>query len=68
MAEKVRDGIDGYHFTAGDAQALASLLQRLAGGGHNEPVVRAEAYKEIAESAWAGHEHVYRPLIETITQ
>jgi len=30
MAEKVRDGIDGYHFSAGSATALAELLIRLA--------------------------------------
>jgi len=27
MAEKVRDGIDGFHFEAGDAMALADLLR-----------------------------------------
>lgn len=30
MAEKVRDGLDGFHFRAGDGQALAHLLARLA--------------------------------------
>lgn len=30
MAEKVRDGIDGFHFRAGSALALAGLLRRLA--------------------------------------
>jgi glycosyltransferase involved in cell wall biosynthesis len=30
MAEKVRDGIDGFHFPAGSAMALAFLLRRLA--------------------------------------
>jgi glycosyltransferase involved in cell wall biosynthesis len=30
MAEKVRDGIDGFHFPVGNAMALASLLIRLA--------------------------------------
>ncbi len=30
MAEKVRDGIDGFHFPAGNAMALTSLLRRLA--------------------------------------
>jgi glycosyltransferase involved in cell wall biosynthesis len=29
MAEKVRDGIDGFHFPAGDAMALAGLLRDL---------------------------------------
>lgn len=30
MAEKVRDGIDGFHFHAGSAMDLVSLLKRLA--------------------------------------
>ncbi len=30
MAEKVRDGIDGFHFRAGSSLALAELLKRLA--------------------------------------
>jgi glycosyltransferase involved in cell wall biosynthesis len=30
MAEKVRDGVDGFHFPVGSAPALASLLVRLA--------------------------------------
>jgi len=30
MAEKVRDGIDGFHFPGGDAMALAGLLRDLA--------------------------------------
>ena len=30
MAEKVRDGIDGFHFPAGNALALARLIERLA--------------------------------------
>jgi glycosyltransferase involved in cell wall biosynthesis len=29
MAEKVRDGVDGFHFRAGNSLALAALLQRL---------------------------------------
>jgi glycosyltransferase involved in cell wall biosynthesis len=30
MAEKVRDGLDGFHFAAGDAESLAALLTHLA--------------------------------------
>lgn len=30
MAEKVRDGIDGFHFSVGSAMALAALARRLA--------------------------------------
>ncbi len=31
MAEKVRDGIDGFHFPAGSSMALGSLLRQLSG-------------------------------------
>jgi glycosyltransferase involved in cell wall biosynthesis len=30
MAEKVRDGVDGFHFRAGSAHALADILKRIA--------------------------------------
>jgi len=30
MAEKVRDGVDGFHFAAGSAMALTALLRQLA--------------------------------------
>lgn len=30
MAEKVRHGVDGFHFRAGDSQALAALLRHVA--------------------------------------
>jgi glycosyltransferase involved in cell wall biosynthesis len=30
MAEKVRDGVDGWHFPVGSALSLAALLKRLA--------------------------------------
>lgn len=30
MAEKVRDGLDGYHFGAGNSWSLATLMRRLA--------------------------------------
>lgn len=34
FAERVRDGIDGYHFPPGDAASLAQLLARLAALPH----------------------------------
>jgi len=33
MREKVREGVDGWHFRAGDAASLASALRRLANDG-----------------------------------
>ena len=41
MAEKVRDGLDGFHFAVGNAQALSALLLRL----HDEPA-RLRAVRE----------------------
>jgi glycosyltransferase involved in cell wall biosynthesis len=36
MAEKVRDGIDGFHFRVGSAQGLSALLRRL---GRNRKII-----------------------------
>lgn len=44
MAEKVRDGLDGFHFQAGSAHALASLLRDLA----EQPERLAELQKTLA--------------------
>jgi glycosyltransferase involved in cell wall biosynthesis len=41
MAEKVRDGIDGFHFPAGNAMALTSLLRGLA--ENREPLTNLAA-------------------------
>ncbi len=60
MAEKVRDGIDGYHFSAGDPQALASLLQRLAGAGDDAPIVTPETSEGATNITVAEHWRLYR--------
>jgi glycosyltransferase involved in cell wall biosynthesis len=43
MAEKVRDGIDGFHFPVGNSLALASLLLKLA----DSPTTLSEIAKTI---------------------
>ena len=62
IAEKVRDGVDGFHFGAGNALALASLLRRLAANrselrrladqlsGIPETEVSAEIFSAIYDS------------------
>jgi len=64
MAEKVRHGIDGWHFPMGDAWALAALLKRLA--AHRE-MVRAAAAKvrppPPAEAVVAAHVALYRSVL-----
>ena len=45
MAEKVRDGIDGFHFQAGSAWSLAALLGRLA----DEPDLLRNAHDRIVD-------------------
>jgi glycosyltransferase involved in cell wall biosynthesis len=47
MAEKVRDGIDGFHFHTGSAMSLATLLKRLADN--------RELLIEVAETARKVH-------------
>jgi glycosyltransferase involved in cell wall biosynthesis len=41
MAEKVRDGLDGFHFAAGNIMALTSLLRGLA--GNRKPLAEVAA-------------------------
>jgi glycosyltransferase involved in cell wall biosynthesis len=46
MAEKVRDGVDGFHFQVGSGSALAALLKRLAA----EPARLAEVHRIMARA------------------
>jgi glycosyltransferase involved in cell wall biosynthesis len=46
MAEKVRDGVDGFHFSAGSASALALLLRRLA----DNPQLLTDVSKTIRQT------------------
>lgn len=64
MAEKVRDGIDGFHFPAGDSLALASLLLRLA----RSPDEFSNVEKSMAKPALPGdivarHVRIYQSLL-----
>jgi glycosyltransferase involved in cell wall biosynthesis len=57
MAEKVRDGVDGVHFRAGDAWSLARTIERVTGD--------AQLWKELRagiEEPYGMDEHVGRLL------
>jgi glycosyltransferase involved in cell wall biosynthesis len=64
MAEKVRDGLDGWHFQVGSAWSLADLLKRLA--AHRDLVQTAMTTMQRppeAEAIVATHMDLYRRLI-----
>jgi glycosyltransferase involved in cell wall biosynthesis len=61
MAEKVRDGIDGFHFPAGSVAGLAALARRLAA----QPEILASLSEKISPQATpdvtiAAHFDLYR--------
>jgi glycosyltransferase involved in cell wall biosynthesis len=61
MAEKVRDGIDGFHFPAGNVIALASLLRRLAEQrGSLAEMAAAMAGKAAVEASLEDYLSLYR--------
>ena len=63
MAEKVRDGLDGWHFQAGSAWSLAELLKRLAGRRDMVQAVMATMQRPPeAEAIVATHLELYRGL------
>jgi glycosyltransferase involved in cell wall biosynthesis len=51
MAEKVRDGIDGWHFRVGDSIALASLIKRLAANRASISEVASKMQNETSADA-----------------
>jgi hypothetical protein len=64
MAEKVRPGLDGLHFAAGQPRALARLLKSIA----NHPEMLDDIAATIrppwaAEDALRAHLELYRSLI-----
>lgn len=64
MAEKVRDGLDGFHFRAGSAHALAALLKQLAARPERLAALQATMATppSLRETAQAT-ERLYRRLI-----
>ncbi len=63
MAEAVRDGVDGFHFTAGDDASLASVLASLASErGLLEAMVQNLPQVRSIEEDAALHEPRYRSL------
>jgi glycosyltransferase involved in cell wall biosynthesis len=61
MAEKVRDGIDGFHFPVGSAVALAALVRRLA-SDHSivEKIVETMAAPPTPADIAEAHLRLYR--------
>jgi glycosyltransferase involved in cell wall biosynthesis len=64
MAESVRDGVDGLHFRAGDAQALAATLRRAVEteGLWAQLVEQIAPVRTIGDAA-QDHERLYRGLL-----
>jgi len=65
MAEKVRDGLDGFHFPVGDAMALAALLTELGADRTELSQVAATLRRAPdVESVVARHRAIYegRPI------
>jgi glycosyltransferase involved in cell wall biosynthesis len=64
MAEKVRDGIDGFHFPVGDPMALASLLRRLSRNSDEfANVGESMAKPPLADEIGARHVRIYQSLL-----
>jgi glycosyltransferase involved in cell wall biosynthesis len=63
MAEKVRDGIDGFHFPVGHSMALAALLKRLAGDRQVlTSIARTMQMPATTEQATEAHLALFRRL------
>jgi glycosyltransferase involved in cell wall biosynthesis len=64
MAEKVRDGLDGFHFEAGSAWSLATLLQALAAAPQRLAALQATLARppSLADTA-AATLRLYRRLL-----
>ena len=54
MAEKVRDGVDGYHFPAGNVMALTALLRRIVADRSALPALASRMVGEPASRAEIG--------------
>jgi glycosyltransferase involved in cell wall biosynthesis len=64
MAEKVRDGIDGFHFPVGNSIALTSLLVRLAKAPARLKAITASMHVPVASTEIiAQHEQLYGALL-----
>jgi glycosyltransferase involved in cell wall biosynthesis len=64
MAEKVRDGIDGFHFPVGNSIALSSLLLRLAKAPGRLKAIADSMHVPVASTQIiAEHERLYGALL-----
>jgi glycosyltransferase involved in cell wall biosynthesis len=63
MAERIRDGVEGLHFRAGDAASLAAVMCRAAAAdGPWDGLVRQIAPVRTITAAADDHERLYRGL------
>jgi glycosyltransferase involved in cell wall biosynthesis len=68
MAEKVRPGLDGFHFNVGDALALRSLLRSLSDNRDTVAAVRETMrYPELPADAVGHHVALYDRLFRAAT-
>jgi glycosyltransferase involved in cell wall biosynthesis len=66
MAEKVRDGVDGIHFRAGDAWSLAQTIERATGSARLWQKLRDGIREPYAMDAHVGHLlDLYRETIDS---
>lgn len=68
MAEKVQDGIDGFHFSVGSGLSLSSLLQRLYGERYALLNIRSTLtpplqVKAVVEAHISVYENVLKPFV-----
>lgn len=64
MAEKVRDGIDGWHFPVGSASGLVGLLRSLSGRDGIAKVSAGMQYPPAGEAIVESHRILYRNKAE----
>ena len=68
MSEKVRDGVDGWHFPVGNAAALAALLKRLADEpGTIQAISENMQYPPSIQEVLDAHIEIYTKRVGRLT-
>lgn len=68
MAEKIRDGVDGFHFPVGNSVALASLVLRIAGSpGKLDDIERTMRSAPAVEEITHRYAQLYESLLHNVT-
>ncbi len=61
LAEKVRDGLDGFHFRAGDFDALAAIMAEVAADRGIWDRLQSTLQQPVSiDEAVTGHLRIYR--------